>query len=144
MPGALINLYTSSESESDGVEDEPCIEVSHQSLNLPPLMVETKSETSKDESALSFWWSHHFAPGGRDEHVYKAVKARRLSTREVKTPSYLEQDYVGFERCLAGHNYMTWKAEMHEKDKKRVLDHAMPLLSPAVDAERKRVRLMQQ
>ena len=33
---------------------------------------------------------------------------------------------------------------MHEKDKKRVLDHAMPLLSPAVDAERKRVRLMQQ
>ena len=42
------------------------------------------------------------------------------------------------------HDVLTWKAEMHEKDKKRVLDHAMALLSSAVDAERKRVRLMQQ
>ena len=67
MPGAIINLYTSSESESDGVEDEPTEELlSFKPTNLPPLVLETKSEPSEDEfKSVGYFWSNRFGPSER-------------------------------------------------------------------------------
>ena len=143
---AEINLYTETESE-DGVEDEPTEELlSFKPTNLPPLVLETKSEPTDEFKQSRYYWSDRFGPGERYEYVLKEVKVRRLSTRETKPPSYLEKDYIGFERpCKSPHDFMTWRAEMHVKTRKRVLDlrldHAIALLSASVDAERKRARL---
>ena len=66
MPGAIINLYTSSESESDGVEDEPTEELlSFKPTNLPPLVLETKSEPSDEFKQSRYHWSDRFGPGER-------------------------------------------------------------------------------